>query len=88
MIEGGKIKSDANKIVWTSAPLPNDCIVVPKETSSDLSGRIAAILSAITPDQAKMLLPAHYTGFVVSNHAYYNVIEEAGLAVGKIKTKS
>jgi phosphonate transport system substrate-binding protein len=88
MIDSGKIKTNANRIVWTSAPLPNDAIVVPKGTSSDLSGHIAAILSAITPEQAKGLLPAHYTGFVVSNHAYYNVIEDAGLAVGKIKTKT
>jgi phosphonate transport system substrate-binding protein len=88
MIDSGKVKPDANKIVWTSAPLPNDAIVVPKGPSSDLSGHIAAILSSIAPDQAKTLLPPHYTGFVVSNHAFYDAIEKAGLAVGKIKAKA
>jgi phosphonate transport system substrate-binding protein len=88
MIDSGKVKPDANKIVWTSGPLPNDAIVVPKETSSDLSGHIATILSSISPDQAKSLLPPHYTGFVGSNHAFYDAIEKAGLAVGKIKPKA
>lgn len=88
MIEGGKVKADANKIVWTSAPLPNDAIAVPKGTSPDLAAHIASILTAITPDQAKTLLPRHYTGFIASNHAYYDPIEKAGLAVGKIKAKS
>jgi phosphonate transport system substrate-binding protein len=87
MIESGKIKSDANKIVWTSEPLPNDAIVVPKGTSPDFSGHVVAILTAITPDQAKELLPPHYTGFNASSHAFYAPIEKAGLAVGKIKLK-
>jgi phosphonate transport system substrate-binding protein len=88
MIEGGMVKPDANKIVWTSNPLPNDAIVVPQGTSSDLSGHIVEILTAITPDQAKVLLPPHYTGFIASNHAFYTLIEKAGIAVGKIKSKT
>jgi phosphonate transport system substrate-binding protein len=88
MIDSGRVKPEANKIVWTSAPLPNDAIVVPKGTSPDLAARITAALTAITPDQAKTLLPPHYTGFVPSNHAFYNSIEKAGLAVGKIKPKA
>jgi phosphonate transport system substrate-binding protein len=88
MIESGKVKPGANKIVWTSESLPNDAIAVPRGTSSDLAGHIVAILTAITPDQAKMLLPPHYTGFIASNHAFYAPIEKAGLAVGKIKAKT
>lgn len=88
MIDSGRVKPDANKIVWTSAPLPNDAIVVPKGTSADLAAHITAILAAITPDQAKALLPPHYTGFIASNHAYYDPIEKAGIAVGKIKVKA
>lgn len=88
MIESGKVKPDANKIVWTSVPLPNDAIAVPKGTSSDLTQHIIAVLTAITPDQAKELLPPHYTGFIASNHAFYAPIEKAGLAVGKIKSKT
>ncbi len=88
MIDSGRVKPDANKIVWTSAPLPNDAIVVPKGTSPDLAAHITTVLTAITPDMAKTLLPPHYTGFIASNHAYYDPIEKAGLAVGKIKSKA
>ncbi len=88
MIESGKVKPDANKIVWTSAPLPNDAIAVAKGMSADLAAHIAAVLTAITVDQAKTLLPPHYTGFVASDHAFYDPIEKAGLAVGKIKPKA
>lgn len=31
MIEGGMVKRGANKIVWTSTPLPNDAIVMPAD---------------------------------------------------------
>ena len=88
MIENGRVKSDANKIVWTSAPLPNDAIVVPKGTSAERVGLIRAALTGITPEQAKTLLPPHYTGFIASDHAFYEPIEKAGLAVGKIKLKA
>lgn len=88
MIDSGRVKPDANKIVWTSAPLPNDAIVLPKGASPDLAAHVTAALTAVTPDQAKALLPPHYTGFVASNHAYYDPIEKAGLAVGKIKPKA
>jgi phosphonate transport system substrate-binding protein len=88
MIDGGKVKPDANKVVWTSQPLPNDAIVVPQGTSSDLAQHIVTVLTAITPGDAKVLLPPHYTGFIASNHAFYTAIEKAGLAVGKIKPKS
>lgn len=87
MIEGGRVKADANKIVWTSAPLPNDAIVLPKGAPAELAGRLQKILTSITVDQAKTLLPPRYTGFIASSHAYYAPIEKAGIAVGKIKAK-
>jgi len=88
MIESGKVKADANKIVWTSAPLPNDAIVLPKDAPKDLGPRVQKILTSITVEQAKTLLPLHYTGFIASSHEYYAPIEKAGLAVGKIKPKA
>jgi phosphonate transport system substrate-binding protein len=88
MIESGKVKADASKIIWTSAALPNDAIVVPKGTSKELIAHARKILTAITPAEAKTLLPPHYTGFIVSTHQYYAPIEKAGLAVGKIKAKA
>lgn len=88
MIESGKVKPNANKILWTSAPLPNDAIAVPKGTSQAFIDQVQKILTSITVEQAKALLPPHYTGFVKADHAAYASIEKAGIAVGKIKRKS
>lgn len=88
MIAAGRVKEDSNKIVWTSAPLPNDAIVVPSDAPAELVSRVQSILTAISTEQAKSLLPNRYTGFVAATHASYQSIEQAGLAVGKIKAKS
>ena len=88
MIESGRVKPDANKIIWTSDPLPNDAIALPANAPSDLKEHVQKILTAITVEQAKTLLPNHYTGFVPATHAAYESIEKAGLAVGKIKVKA
>jgi phosphonate transport system substrate-binding protein len=88
MIASGRVKEDSNKIIWTSDPLPNDAIVVPADAPAELSNRVQAILTAITVEQAKSLLPNRYTGFVAATHADYESIEKAGLAVGKIKART
>ena len=88
MIESGRVKSDGNKILWTSAPLPNDAIAVPKDTPKEFIAQVQKILTSITVEQAKTLLPNHYTGFVAATHASYESIEKAGIAVGKIKPKT
>src|SRR5262245_12776808 len=88
MIESGRVKPDANKIVWQSAPLPNDAIALPRTASKELMAQVQQVLTAITVEQAKTLLPNHYTGFVPATHATYEPIEKAGIAVGKIKAKS
>ncbi|MEA1648958.1 phosphate/phosphite/phosphonate ABC transporter substrate-binding protein [Nitrospirillum sp. BR 11164] len=88
MIASGKVKEDANKIVWTSDPLPNDAIVLPANAPAGMGDQVRKILTAITMDQAKTLLPNRYTGFVTATHASYDMIEKAGLALGKIKAKA
>ncbi len=87
MIASGRIKADGSKIVWTSDPLPNDAIAVPKGTPQTFIDRVQKILTAITPQQAPSILPSRYTGFVAATHKSYAMIENAGLAVGKIKPK-
>jgi phosphonate transport system substrate-binding protein len=84
MIEAGRVKPDTSKIVWTSAPLPNDAIALPADAPKELMSNVQKILADITVDQAKTLLPAHYTGFVAATHATYEPIVKAGIAVGKI----
>jgi phosphonate transport system substrate-binding protein len=88
MISSGAVKPDASKVVWSSDPLPNDAIAVPKTMAKERVTQIQAALLAITPEQAKTLLPPRYTGFVTATHASYANIEKAGLAVGKIKPKN
>lgn len=88
MIASGKLKEDGTKILWTSAPLPNDAIAVPKGTPKEFAEQVQKILVAITVEQAKTLLPNRYTGFVAATHESYASIENAGIAVGKIKPKT
>ena len=88
MIASGKLKEDGTKILWTSAPLPNDAIAVPKDTPKEFAEQIQRILVAITVEQAKALLPSRYTGFVAATHASYASIENAGITVGKIKPRT
>ena len=87
MIASGRIKAESSRIFWTSDALPNDAIAVPKGTSQAFIDRAQKILTAITPQQAQAILPPRYTGFVAATHKSYAMIEEAGLAVGKIKPK-
>lgn len=88
MIASGRIKEGANKIVWTSDPLPNDAIALPASAPKELGVQVQKILTAITVEQAKTLLPPRYTGFVPATHASYDMIEKAGIAVGKIKART
>ena len=88
MIASGKLKEDGTQVIWTSAPLPNDAIAVPKGTPKEFADQVQKILVSISVEQAKTLLPNRYTGFVPATHASYASIENAGIAVGKIKPKS
>jgi phosphonate transport system substrate-binding protein len=84
MIAAGRIDPARTRIVWTSDPLPNDAIAVPRAASADFAGQVRTILAAIDADQARSLLPARYTGFIASGHDRYKVIEDAGQVLGRI----
>ena len=91
MIEQGLVKADQSKIIWTSAPLPNDAFAVSSTLAGDkaLVGQLQAALSDIgeaLKTQPK-LLPPHYTGFVSRDNAFYKPIRDAGLATGKLQAK-
>jgi phosphonate transport system substrate-binding protein len=85
MIEKGRIPADATKIVWISDPLPNDALAVRKGLDPALVAKLQQLVLAISPDQAKLFMPAHYTGWVLANNSDYKMIEHAGLAVGALK---
>jgi phosphonate transport system substrate-binding protein len=91
MIEQGLIKADASRIIWQSAPLPNDAFAVSSLLAGD-KGFVVRLQQALAGigDQLKVqpnLLPPHYTGFVSRDNAFYKPIRDAGLATGKLQAR-
>jgi len=91
MIEQGMIKADRSKIIWQSAPLPNDAFAVGAQLYKDkvLVARLQSALAevgALLKSQPR-LLPPHYTGFVNSDNRLYRPIRDAGLATGKLTVR-
>ena len=88
MIEQGLIKPERSKIIWQSAPLPNDAFAVSKALHADkaLVAKLQTALGDVGPllKTQPNLLPAHYTGFVVKDNTFYKPIRDAGLATGKL----
>lgn len=87
MIERGLVKPDQVKVYWTSEPLPNDPLVVRQGLDPAITAKLRSIVADITEDQAKSIMPAHYTGWIKADHTAYKSIEDAGIAVGRIKPK-
>ncbi len=91
MIEQGLLKAERSKIIWTSPPLPNDAFAVSARLFEDpaLVARLQAALAEVGPMLATRpdLLPAHYTGFVARDNAFYKPIRDAGLATGKLEAR-
>lgn len=91
MIEQGLIQAERSKVIWQSAPLPNDAVAVSAALFQDqaLVARLQAALAEVGPllKTQPQLLPPHYTGFVNSDNAFYKPIRDAGLATGKLAPK-
>ena len=89
MIEQGLIKADRSKVIWQSAPLPNDALALSATLFKDKTfvARLQAALVEIGPllKTQPQLLPLHYTGFVSSDNSFYKPIRDAGLATGKLQ---
>ncbi len=86
MIEQGLIKASDSRIVWTSAPLPNDAFAVSAELAKDkaFAAKLTKALEDLK-DELKTnpaLLPNHYGGFVAKTNAFYAPIKDAALAMG------
>ncbi|WP_341907561.1 phosphate/phosphite/phosphonate ABC transporter substrate-binding protein [Polaromonas sp. YR568] len=91
MIEQGLIKAEQSKIIWQSAPLPNDAFAVSKTLAADkafvarLQQALAGVGAALKSQPR--LLPANYTGFVTRDNTFYKPIRDAGLATGNLRAK-
>lgn len=88
IIERGTVKPDQIKVVWRSDPLPNDPLVVRAGLDPAVTAKVLETALAITEQQAQALMPRNYTGWVKSSHADYKLIEDAGIAVGRLKPKT
>jgi phosphonate transport system substrate-binding protein len=84
MIRNGQMAKDANKVVWESAPLPNECIVVRKGFEAALATKIQTAFNTLTADEVK-LLPPPYTGFVSTTYEPYGVLEKMGRDLNVLK---
>lgn len=85
MVEKGIVKKGDVNIAWTSPPLPNDPLVVRKGLDAELTAKLQKVVLEITEEQALTIMPKHYTGWVKADHTSYKAIEDAGIAVGRIK---
>ena len=88
MISQGLITAARSRVIWQSAPLPNDAFAVSATLARDTAfvKRLQGALAEVGPLLASQpgLLPANYTGFVASDNGFYKPIRDAGLATGKL----
>ena len=91
MIEQGLIKAEQSRIIWQSAPLPNDAFAVRQALFADQAfvTRLRAVLAGMGEALKAQpnLLPSHYTGFVTRDNGFYKPIRDAGLATGALRAK-
>lgn len=85
MIEAGEMDPKKVKVYWTSNPLPNDAITVPKDFDPEMKKKIQQILVGLSEEKAQSMMGAGYNGFVAASHFDYEVIEEAGRITGKLQ---
>lgn len=91
MIDQGLIQAERSKVIWQSAPLPNDAVAVSEVLYRDKAfvKRLQDALLEVGPmlKTQSQLLPANYTGFVTTDNSFYKPIRDAGLATGKLTPK-
>ncbi|SKA15660.1 phosphonate transport system substrate-binding protein [Enhydrobacter aerosaccus] len=81
MIEAGEMDPRKVKVYWTSNPLPNDAITVPKGFDPELKGKIQQLLTSLSEEKAQSMMGAGYNGFVKATFDDYEPIVEAGRIV-------
>lgn len=84
MISAGRLREDQVKVVWRSAPLPNDALAVRHDLDAGLQRAIAQAALALGETAAARVMPTHYTGWVAATPQTYAPIEAAGRALGRL----
>jgi phosphonate transport system substrate-binding protein len=85
MIDSGRVRPDATRVVWESDPLPNDALAVSRSMPAEQVAAAQRAVAAITKDTALDVMPKRYTGWVAATHESYRLIENAGHALGRLK---
>lgn len=82
MIASGRVRAEQVRVVWESAPLPNDALAVRR----DLDGATRDALREAAIAATAEVLPPRYTGWVEATTETYAPIEAAGRALGRLRT--
>ena len=85
MIDSGRIKPGSTQVVWESDALPNDALAVARTLPAEQADAAQRAMLKITKDLAVDVMPKRYTGWVAATHDSYRLIENAGLALGRLK---
>jgi len=85
MIKNGTITAKSNQVIWESDPLPNEVVAVRKGLDSKTAAKLQAAFAALTSDAVASQLPYPYTGYVVTSHEPYEVLEHMGYELGALK---
>lgn len=85
MIDNGVLKPETSNIVWQSDPIPNSLIAARGDLDPLIFNTVRQMLLDLNEDQARTLMPKHYTGFAPTQDGDYSLIEEAGVALGLLK---
>jgi phosphonate transport system substrate-binding protein len=84
MIAAGRVRADQVKVVWRSAPLPNDALAARRGLDPGLKAALLQAALAIDPATAAQVMPPDYTGWVAATAETYAPIEAAGRALGRL----
>lgn len=81
MIAAGRVRPEQVRVVWQSAPLPNDALAARR----DLDDATRAALRAAALTTGPAVLPPRYTGWIAATPETYAPIEAAGRALGRLR---
>ncbi len=82
MIASGRVRAKQARVVWRSAPLPNDALAARRDLDAVTREALRAAAIAAGPE----VLPPRYTGWVAATPETYAPIEAAGRALGRLRT--
>lgn len=82
MIASGRVRAEQVRVVWRSAPLPNDALAARRDLDDATKAALREAALAAGPE----VLPPRYTGWVAATPETYAPIEAAGRALGRLRT--